>query len=143
MITQRILCVCEGGCHRSVAMAEWLKNAGHDALSIGWRGNDPKTLDFLCWWAETIIVMEPYIAEKIPAHYRPKTLVCDVGKDFYGTPKHPELVVLVKNWAARVGLRPACEAVGPDAVVCTLDRGHGGKHAKHTDSGTVAEWETT
>jgi hypothetical protein len=121
-------------------MAEWLKNVGHDALAAGWSGNSAKTLELLCWWADKIVVMEPYIVEKIPAHYKEKVLVCDVGMDFYGTPKHPDLVTLVKNWAARVGLRPSCGVVGTGSVCCNLDLGHSGKHANHTDSGTVAKW---
>lgn len=109
MIKKRILCVCEGGFTRSVCLAGHLRNNNgtpwHDALAISWRFNTPETFERECGWAEMIVVMEPYMIEKIPAQYRSKVKTCDVGPDRYGQPLHPDLVAKVEAWSRAEGLR--------------------------------------
>ena len=109
MTRLRILCVCEGGFTRSVCLAGHLRNDGgrpvHDSIAASWRFNTPETITMLCAWAEFVVVMEPYMLEKIPQEYRSKSKVCDVGPDRYGQPLHPDLVVLVSDWCRKEGLR--------------------------------------
>lgn len=78
----KILCLCEGGSCRSVALAFLLKNKyGQDALAAGWRLNTPETLIMLYDWADMIICLETYMKEKIPQQYHNKTSVFDIGPD--------------------------------------------------------------
>lgn len=105
----RILCVCEGGFTRSVCLAGHLRNRNgtpcHDALAIAWRFNSPETLEMMSRWAEMIVVMEPYMVEKIPAAWREKVTICDVGPDRYGQSLHPELVQQIREWSRKEGLQ--------------------------------------
>jgi predicted protein tyrosine phosphatase len=106
-VRKKILCVCEGGSNRSVCVTNWLKNSlenGHDAIAAGWRFNDFDTLAMLCAWAQIIIVMEPYMVEKIPPVFKDKIKICDVGPDVYGNPKHPALINKVVPWLLKEGL---------------------------------------
>jgi predicted protein tyrosine phosphatase len=106
-VRKKVLCVCEGGSNRSVCATNLLKDGcahGHDALAVGWRFNDSDTLAMLCMWAQIIIVMEPYMVEKIPPVFKGKIKVCDVGPDVYGHPKHPALINKVWNWMLAEGL---------------------------------------
>jgi predicted protein tyrosine phosphatase len=102
----KILCVCEGGSNRSVGLTNLLKDnpvQNHDAVAVGWRFNDFDTLAMLCAWAQIIVVMEPYMVEKIPPACKDKIKVCDVGPDIYGHPKHPELIQKAVNWMRAEG----------------------------------------
>ncbi len=93
---KKILCVCQGGNVRSVALATLLKQVyRQDALACGIEKNQPETVRLLCSWANVIVVMEPQFAEALPTGTA--TLkVCDVGRDRFGRPNHPELQALVK-----------------------------------------------
>ena len=60
---KRILCVCNGGNCRSVALAEVLKgHYGHEAVAIGtyWFGADSQIL--LAEWADEIYMVEEFDA---------------------------------------------------------------------------------
>jgi hypothetical protein len=97
---KKFLCVCEGGVNRSVALAFVLKAIhGHDALATGWRWTSPETMQVLCQWADHIFVMQGEFREKIPADYREKVLVADVGPDVYGFPLNPTLQGVLQSWA--------------------------------------------
>lgn len=105
----KILCVCQGGTCRSVGLARVLKDrdvAGrnHDAVAASWQWNSPQTLEMLGQWAELVVVMEPWMVERLPQPIRAKTAVCDVGPDRYGTPINPELVAQCLAWAKTRGL---------------------------------------
>lgn len=106
----KILCVCQRGNVRSASLAYILKDAfGHDAVAIGWQTAGPELQGMLFVWAERIVVMECYIAEKIPIKYREKTYVCDVGPDVYGDVKHPSLIGKVTGWAEKLKeQKPVC-----------------------------------
>ena len=80
--TDKILCVCEGGNSRSVALA-WLfkKHLGMDAISIGTRDNSVDTLEMLYNWADHIILTDKKM--KVPEHLNGKVRVYDVGPDRY------------------------------------------------------------
>lgn len=88
----RVLCICEGGNVRSVGLAFRLKQChGLDAIAASWRFNSPETLKLLYGWADRIVVMQPEMWEHVPAEFRSKAAICDVGPDNYGTAFHPVL----------------------------------------------------
>jgi predicted protein tyrosine phosphatase len=100
----RFLCLCEGGNSRSVGLAFILKHyCDADAIAAGWRFMSSEALDMLYEWADRIVVMQPYISEKVPEKYADKVSVCDVGEDRYFRPDS-KLINLCGTWAEREGL---------------------------------------
>lgn len=103
--TTKVLCMCQGGNVRSVALKYLLHYGGMklDALACGWESNTDNTRDMLFAWADYIIVMQPQFASRVPAafHYQPggpRKLFCyDVGQDRFGNPFHPELQQMLKG----------------------------------------------
>ena len=84
----KVLCVCQGGNTRSVAMAYVLKkNYKIDALSCGYRDNSVTTLKMLFDWSDLIIAMDNRILRHIPVEHSIKTKLCDVGTDRWGSIK--------------------------------------------------------
>lgn len=81
---KKFLCVCQKGCNRSVFMVYRLKRHGHSAIPIGWYTESAETLEMLCQWADRIVVMQAEFVERIPAAFRSKTVVVDVGPDRWG-----------------------------------------------------------
>ena len=80
--TDKILCVCDGGNSRSVALA-WVfkKLFDMDALSCGVRNNSRETLDILAKWADYIVICDKGLVSFFPES--PKVKVFDVGPDVY------------------------------------------------------------
>lgn len=90
---KRILCVCSGGNVRSVTLAYILKRIyRYDALACGIKGNSPYTVDYLCKWADRIVLLEETFKKGIPERYHPKIIVYDVGPDVWNQANHQELV---------------------------------------------------
>jgi len=88
----RFLCVCEGGNCRSVALALMLKaTKQHDAIACSWKDISEQTFHMLAAWADAIIVMEAYMAEKIPEPWQDKLNILDVGVDVWANPFNQEL----------------------------------------------------
>jgi hypothetical protein len=99
-IRRRFLCVCEGGCVRSTAMAWQLKvNHGQNAIAVGWRWNDAETLALLCEWADYVVLMQDVFRARIESRYHGKIRVVDVGRDRWGDPTDEELVNTVAKAA--------------------------------------------
>jgi predicted protein tyrosine phosphatase len=100
---RKIVTVCSAGLVRSAALADVLKMHFEpcDVLPVGVDRNDKKpggALDLLFNWADTIIVMhEPYI-NRVPENLKHKVILCEVGRDVYHNPRHPELIAKVWNW---------------------------------------------
>ena len=90
MIIKKILCVCERGNSRSVALAWLLKEIGHEALAIGMYTSSRETQKMLFEWADTIIVVDAQIS--FPIECVKKITVWDVGKDQYFRSFSPELI---------------------------------------------------
>ena len=89
----KILCVCQGGNSRSVAMAYVLKyHFGHDALACSAEKNSAETLVYLYDWADKIIVMQPEFVGVIPLRMYEKVIRFDVGRDRWMNGLHPQLV---------------------------------------------------
>lgn len=101
----RILTVCQGGACRSVALANVLKEAGHDALAVSHRYNSAPTILKLARWAERIVVMQPHMAKHVPAEHQEKVLVCDVGPDRWRNAMHDELQGICAAWAKQEGFK--------------------------------------
>lgn len=95
----KALAVCAYGIVRSGCMAWNLKlGYDYDTITIGVGHTRPDTLEMLCDWADVIIVMQTEFARSIPPQHINKLKICDVGKDVWGDPKHPELGKLVTKW---------------------------------------------
>ena len=85
-VKMKVLCVCQGGNTRSVAMAYVLKKYYRiDALACGYRDNTPETLTMLYQWADLIIAMAGRVWKRIPEEYKSKAKLCDVGSDRWGS----------------------------------------------------------
>ena len=57
----KVLCICEGGNVRSVAMAQHLKEIGHEAIAIGYKYTSEETRKILYKWADRIVFLKDYI----------------------------------------------------------------------------------
>ena len=75
----KILCICQGGNVRSVAMAQHLKEKGHEAIAIGMDHTSKETYKMLIDWSDKIIDMRIYF------------------KDYWHDPRHHVLKKEVKQ----------------------------------------------
>ncbi len=126
----RILTICEGGTVRSVGLARVLKDetiAGysHDAIAASWRWNTPETLEGFCEWADMIVVMEPYMEEKLPPEYLHRSEVCDVGPDLYRHALDDSLIEKCIDWCMKEVL-PGANATLIQSHLCQ-GKGFGAK----------------
>lgn len=98
----KFLCVCDGGNVRSQALAYVLHDLrGQEAIAVGRIRISKETMQYMCEWADTIVIMQPHMMESIPDLMRFKTVCCDVGVDRFGIYIHPELLEFVTagaNW---------------------------------------------
>ena len=98
----KVLCICQGGNVRSVALATELKQRHRvDALAAGYVKNRPETLRLLMEWADRIVVMRDIYRGHVPAEFSSKVTVAEVGEDTYGSPTHRDLKRQVRE-AARL-----------------------------------------
>jgi predicted protein tyrosine phosphatase len=93
----KVLCICEHGNVRSVALAYLIKTIyGHDALACGMRETGDDTKSMLLKWAEIVIVLDEQISLDLmkwkDEHkcHRPQYLL-DVGPDVWHDARHQEL----------------------------------------------------
>lgn len=98
-----VLCVCQYGHSRSVALARALHARRIPAVACGWL-TAGTGLAALAAWADRIAVLEPGYAAHVPADHRAKIIVIDVGPDRWSNPYHPELAALVDRLAHAAGL---------------------------------------
>lgn len=93
---KKVLCMCQGGNSRSVALAFLMKyRYGEDSLSCSWEKNSPETLKMLFEWADRIFVMQEIFRQYVPVEYHEKLHVVDVGPDIWGNGLHPDLLNLL------------------------------------------------
>ena len=92
------LCVCQYGHSRSVAMVRALHHVQLPAVACGWM-TAPDALPALCQWAHVVVVMQEEFQQYIPAAFKDKIVVCDVGHDRWSNPYHPELRALCHKLA--------------------------------------------
>lgn len=94
----RVLVCCAAGRVRSVTMAWCLKRRYPrvETLVCGIAsttdGNSPATIEALAAWAERIVLVEKAHIEKIPAAFREKVRVLELGPDIWARPWHEDLV---------------------------------------------------
>ena len=106
----KILCVCNGGNVRSVALAEALKGTyGCEAISASTYWLSKETMRMLCEWADVIAPIqirdpdyepEPDRSlwrENVMWTYGNKVHIFPIGKDVYGNAQHAELRKLIKE----------------------------------------------
>ena len=80
----KVLCVCEHGNSRSVALAYLLKRRGHDALAMGLRTASAETQAMLCQWADCVVLTDRTLLDLLPSGViRDKLKLYDVGADTY------------------------------------------------------------
>lgn len=107
----RIICVCNGGNCRSVALAEVLKGQyGHEAFAVGTYWFRKSSQETLFQWAERIFVVEPFDAKLpqpdltkwqdspiwLPA-YDSKRIVLPIGPDIWGHTKWDEIKAVCRK----------------------------------------------
>lgn len=108
-----ILTICEGGNVRSVGLARLLKNnpRRHNVVAIGagWaldvnNGRQPGFM--LSDWAQMIVIMSEHFLSGVPImpHNAHKVKICEVGRDVYGNPSHPDLIAKCEAWISKEGL---------------------------------------
>ena len=79
-----ILCLCERGNSRSVALAWMFKDymlPAHNAIAGGMRTMDDETKKMLYEWADRIILVDKMFENEIPEEYKLKLKIWDVGPD--------------------------------------------------------------
>ena len=96
----KILCVCQRGNVRSVAMAFLLKDimGYNDTLSCGIETASPETFAMLANWADKIfVVAHQEVIRKVPKKWRKKTVAIDIGEDQWGSSMHTGLLKLLHD----------------------------------------------
>lgn len=103
----KVVTVCHRGNVRSVGLAWELKETypGYDPVAIGYGTAGPELSDLLYRWADVIVVMMAGYERHVPAEFKDKTRLCDVGADTYGNPQHPRLKAKIKAWVDGGGLK--------------------------------------
>jgi hypothetical protein len=85
----KVLCICQKGNMRSVALAHILKTEHKlDAIAMGICTSSPDTQKMLFEWCDVMILTSKRYIELIPLEYRRKLKVWHVGTDrwFNGYP---------------------------------------------------------
>lgn len=84
----KILCICEHGNVRSVALAYLIKTIyKHEAIAIGWKNVSKETKEMLFNWADKII----YLDYNVPGKLNNKEFQLNVGEDIWHDPYHQGL----------------------------------------------------
>jgi hypothetical protein len=85
----KVLCICENGNVRSVALAYLLKTIfGHEAIAIGAKKSSTETQEMLIKWADKVIIFNT----AIPYFDKPFDIVFDLGEDKWHNPLAQELI---------------------------------------------------
>ena len=100
----KILCLCERGNSRSVALAWLLKDGLNlDAIAAGVKamGNDTKHM--LCKWADKIILVQEELKEFVPEEYWDKMVIWEVGRDRFFRGFEQDLLNQYKEYMKKEG----------------------------------------
>jgi len=90
----KILCVCEAGIVRSVALAIFLRENFHgiETLAVGTSHHSLDTIHLLMQWADLIFVVDRSILNGMPTlAQNPRVRVIPIGPDLWGSPDHRSL----------------------------------------------------
>ena len=97
----KILCVCEGGYIRSVAMKHYFEHVeGVEALSVGIQASTRGTLQMLADWADQIAVAEEWVVDYLPADCREKVWSVGIGPDRWGVDDMGAAIVEIAEFMA-------------------------------------------
>ena len=94
---KKLLCVCQQGNIRSVALARLLKSEGNDTIACGVNANSQETLKMLCEWADKVLVVENSLANGLPKGFEDKIVQMNIGGDIWNNTHHPDLELVVRN----------------------------------------------
>ncbi len=92
------LCVCQGGCVRSVALAYALKYRpnGNNAIAVGidHMGHDLLEWEPLCEWADFVLTVSPLVTAAVKTilvfgEFRPELIEILIGDDVWGLTQGP------------------------------------------------------
>ena len=92
----RVLCVCQYGHSRSVALARELHHRNVAAVACG-VGTAGSALDYLCDWATHICVLDDSLANMIGTRHHDRIVSMHVGPDRWVNPYHPELQAILRD----------------------------------------------
>jgi hypothetical protein len=103
--TDRVLCVCQYGHSRSVALARLLHAQNIQAVAVGWQTAGCDFLEAIAWQSTKIITLQDgyfsIIANQIPWFPTKRFCSCfDVGPDRWVNPYNPELADLLSKMFA-------------------------------------------
>lgn len=88
----KILCICEHGNVRSVALRYLLETIyGYDALAMGMKDNSEETKQLLYQWADKIIFLDSRLMINLPVSINQKIHLIDVGSDVWHNSQAQEL----------------------------------------------------
>ena len=92
---KKVLCVCSAGILRSPTIAWILSNKPFDYNTRACGCNPEYALipldDALITWADTIVVVEPYMVDVVESFEVYREIICIPTPDVYGT-RDPELI---------------------------------------------------
>jgi len=93
-VNKKILCVCEHGNVRSVALAYLLKTLfKQEAIAVGIRDISDETMTMLEKWSEYVVFVDKDVAYMSKVNLdRENVIVFNVGRDIWFNPKSEELV---------------------------------------------------
>lgn len=91
--------MCQRGVIRSVGLARRLRDKHSiNAIPAGWESMHADTLDMLYEWADWIVIVEPYMWEKIPKQFHGKTRLAPIGRDVWPHSGDPDLQKKYAEW---------------------------------------------
>lgn len=103
----KILCICEHGNVRSVALAYLIKTIyTHEAISIGSKNTSESTMFILYEWADKIIFLDKNLFNKYTKLEKKvyNMQLLDVGEDIWHDPYHPNLIHKILKQINSLGL---------------------------------------
>jgi len=77
---KKILCICDGGNVRSVALAQRLKEMGNEAISMGMQYFSNESFLYFVKWADAVVDVRDYLPE-----------------DKWGNPRDVELAKIIEK----------------------------------------------
>ena len=100
----KVVTVCGRGNVRSAALAWELKDGhGIPAIPIGCNIAYQGAAQALYQWADCIVAMAQPVVPHIPEDFKGKMLLCDVGEDVYGNPRHEVLLAKCRAFIQQQG----------------------------------------
>lgn len=98
----RVLCICQYGHSRSVALCRVLHGRGFKAVAAG-VSTAGDGLAHIAAWADVICVLQPSFSAHVPEEHRHKIRDFDVGPDRWSNPYNQELLSILTGMADAQG----------------------------------------